>query len=124
MAFLRGIDVKAVVVDGQSGQNLLADAMKDAHLKRPLLPTVKQIIAANAVFEERLSRKELVHMGQQSLVQSVTNCDKRLIGTNGGFGYKSINDSYDISLMDSMILAQWICGAKTKTVTKRQRVSY
>ena len=124
VAFLRGIDVKAVVVDGQSGQNLLADAMKDAHLKRPLLPTVKQIIAANAVFEERLSRKELVHMGQQSLVQSVTNCDKRLIGTNGGFGYKSINDSYDISLMDSMILAQWICGAKTKTVTKRQRVSY
>ena len=53
VAFLRGIDVKAVVVDGQSGQNLLADAMKDAHLKRPLLPTVKQIIAANAVFEER-----------------------------------------------------------------------
>ena len=63
-------------------------------------------------------------MGQQSLVQSVTNCDKRLIGTNGGFGYKSINENYDISLMDSMILAQWICGAKTKTVTKRQRVSY
>lgn len=55
-------------------------------------------------------------MGQPSMICSVTNCEKRTIGTNGGFGYKSINEAYDIALMDSMILAQWVCGQKTRSL--------
>lgn len=124
VAFLRGIDYKAVVIDGQSGQQLLKDAMKDAHLYQATLPKVADVIKANATFEERLAQKELCHMGQPSMICSVTNCEKRTIGTNGGFGYRSINEAYDIALMDSMILAQWICGQKTKKSTKRQKVSY
>lgn len=123
VSFLTGLDCKAVVVDGQSGQQLLRDAMKDAHLKPPILPKVADIIKANAVFEERLAAKELCHMGQPSMICSVTNCEKRAIGTNGGFGYKSINTAYDIALMDSMIMAQWVCGVKTKKTPKRQRMS-
>lgn len=124
VAFLRSIDYKAVVVDGQSGQQLLKDAMKDAHLFHVSLPKVQEIIKANATFEERLARKELCHMGQPSMVNSVTNCEKRLIGSNGGFGYRTINDAYDIAIMDSMILAQWICGEKTRHTERRQRISY
>ena len=78
----------------------------------------------DVTFEERLAAKELCHMGQPSMVSSVTNCEKRTIGTNGGFGYRSINEAYDIALMDSMILAQWICGQKTKKSAKRQKISY
>lgn len=124
VAFLRGIDYKAVVIDGQSGQQILKDAMKDAHLYQATLPKVAEVIKANATFEERLAQKELCHLGQPSMICSVTNCEKRTIGTNGGFGYRSINEAYDIALMDSMILAQWICGQKTKKSTKRQKVSY
>lgn len=124
VAFLRGIDYKAVVIDGQSGQQLLKDAMRDAHLYGATLPKVADVIKANATFEERLAAKELCHMGQPSMVCSVTNCEKRTIGSNGGFGYRSINEAYDIALMDSMILAQWICGQKTKKSAKRQRSSY
>ena len=124
VAFLAGIDYKAVVIDGQSGQQLLKDAMRDAHLYQVTLPKVADVIKANATFEERLASKELCHMGQPSMICSVTNCEKRTIGTNGGFGYKSINEAYDIALMDSMILAQWICGQKTKKSVKRQRSSY
>ena len=124
VAFLAGIDYKAVVIDGQSGQQLLKDAMRDAHLYQATLPKVADVIKANATFEERLASKELCHMGQPSMICSVTNCEKRTIGTNGGFGYKSINEAYDIALMDSMILAQWICGQKTKKSVKRQRSSY
>jgi hypothetical protein len=29
-----------------------------------------------------------------------------------------------IALMDSMILAQWMCGQKTKQTVKRQKISY
>ena len=124
IAFLRGIEYKAVVIDGASGQQILKDAMRDAHLYAATLPKVAEIIKANATFEERLAKKELCHMGQPSLVNSVTNCEKRQIGSNGGFGYKSINEAYDIALMDSMILAQWICGQKTKKTVKRQKISY
>lgn len=124
VSFLRGIDYKAVVIDGQSGQQILKDAMRDAHLYQATLPKVADVIKANATFEERLAGKELCHMGQPSMIYSVTNCEKRTIGSNGGFGYRSINEAYDIALMDSMILAQWICGQKTKKTAKRQRSSY
>ena len=124
VAFLAGIDYKAVVIDGQSGQQILKDAMRDAHLYQATLPKGVDVIKANATFEERLASKELCHMGQPSMICSVTNCEKRTIGTNGGFGYKSINEAYDIALMDSMILAQWVCGQKTKKSAKRQRSSY
>jgi phage terminase large subunit-like protein len=124
LSFLKGIEYAAVVIDGASGQHLLKDAMRDARLYRTTLPKVVEIIKANASFEERLAAKELCHMGQPSLTDSVTNCEKRQIGSNGGFGYKSINEAYDIALMDSMILAQWMCGQKTKPTVKRQKISY
>lgn len=124
IAFLKKIEYEAVVIDGASGQHLLKEAMRDAKLYRTTLPKVVEIIKANASFEERLAARELCHMGQPSMVNSVTNCEKRQIGSNGGFGYKSINEAYDIALMDSMILAQWICGQKTKATVTRQKISY
>lgn len=124
VAFLRKVDYQNCVIDGASGQQLLRDAMKDANLRRTKLPKVAEIIKANATFEERLARKELCHMAQPSLVNSVTNCEKRAIGSNGGFGYKTINEAYDIALMDSIILAQWMCGQKTSKTVRRQKISY
>ena len=123
VAFLRGIDCRAVVVDGQSGQQLLKDAMKDAGLHAPILPKLPDVVEAGAVFEKRLAAKELCHMGQPSMINSVTNCEKRAIGSRGGFGYRSINEAYDIAIMDSMILAQWICGQKTRKASRRQRAA-
>lgn len=120
--FLRPLDMKAVVVDGANGQTLLAEAMKDAHLKPPVFPSVKDIVTANASFEQRLVTKELCHTNQMSLMMSASNCEKRAIGTNGGFGYRSINENIDVALLDSVILAQWICGTKTKKTGKKQIV--
>ena len=115
--YLYNPKVEKVVIDGASGQQLLADQMKDHGIKKePVLPKVGEVISANAMFEQAVFQKDIVHMGQQSLRDIVTNCGKRLIGTQGGFGYKSLVDSYDISIMDSMILAFWICN-----ITKESR---
>lgn len=121
--FLRLADVERVVIDGAGGQQNLADAMREHHLKpTPCLPTVKEVISANAMFETALTAKEICHMGQPSLVQSVTNCEHRAIGSNGGRGYRSIKDGVDVGLMESMVLAYWACATgKTKV---KQRVSY
>lgn len=114
--------LEKVVVDGASGQQVLADDMKKAGLKKPIFPTVKEFIIANQLFENAVFNDGLVHMEQQSLDDSVTHCEKRAIGTNGGFGYKSTSDVFDIALMDSAILAFWVCS--TSKEKKVQRIQY
>ncbi|MDT2472078.1 terminase [Enterococcus avium] len=120
--FLKNAEVEAVVIDGQSGQSILTQEMKDFGLKAPVLPTVKEIINANSSWEQGIYQKTLCHNDQPSLTTVVTNCDKRNIGTSGGFGYKSLFDDMDISLMDSALLAHWVChNSKPK---KKQQIRY
>lgn len=110
------------VLDGASGQQLLAGAMKQAKLKAPVLPTVKQVVVANAAFEQGLFSKTICHMGQPALTQAVSNCEKRAIGSNGGFGYRAILEGVKIELMDSMVLAYWACHESKEK--RKQRISY
>lgn len=120
--FLAKAEAESVVVDGANGQQLLADAMKRRKIKAPLLPTVKEIIIANSAFSQGIYAKQLCHMGQPSMVQIVSNCEKRAIGSNGGYGFKSILDGANIELMDSMILAFWRCSEKKEK--RKQKISY
>lgn len=113
--------LKAIAIDGASGQKLLADEMKDKGIRlKPILPSVGEIINSNAMFEQNLFAKNLCHMGQESLAKVVTNCDKRLIGSKGGFGYKSLVESQDIAIMDSMILAAWLCATNKNNIMKQK----
>ena len=120
--FMMNPNVYDIVVDGANGQQLLEENMREMKLKAPLLPTVKEIIVANAAFEQGIFSKEICHAGQPSLAQTVSNSEKRAIGTNGGFGYKSLADNIEIALMDSTILAYWLCS-ETK-IHEKQRISY
>jgi phage terminase large subunit-like protein len=122
LEFLAKASIEKTVVDGASGQQLLADEMKKRRIKAPALPTVKDVITANSAFYQAVNLKQLCHMGQPSLVQIVSNCEKRAIGTNGGFGFKSILDGASIELMDSMILAYWKCATAKERV--KQKVGY
>lgn len=118
-----GDGAKRVVVDGANGQELLATQMKAARLRKPILPTVKQIIAANAAFTEAIDTHAITHKNQPSLAQAAANCERRKIGTAGGFGYRSIRDGADISLLDAVILAYWAAKNDTET-TRKQHVGY
>lgn len=120
--FLSRADVPSVVVDGASGQGILAEAMKKAGLRAPILPTVRDIIVANAQFEQALTAKAFCHKNQPALTQSASNCEKRAIGSSGGFGYKSLKDAIDVSLLDSVILALW--GQSQNTEKQAQVVMY
>lgn len=122
ISFLSSIETQAVVVDGASGQSILAAEMKDARLRPPILPTVKEVISANSAFEQAVYKKSICHTGQPSLTEVISNCDKRPIGSSGGFGYRSQLEDYDIALMDSAILAHWAC-ITAKPVVK-QKIKY
>lgn len=119
--FLSKADVASVTIDGQQG-TILAQEMRRARLGVPVLMSVKDICTANARFEQALYKKTICHMDQPALTQSISNCEKRLIGSAGGFGYRSLKESIEIALMESMIIAFWACSENKEKA--KQRVSY
>lgn len=120
--FIKNANIGAVIVDGASGQKLLEDELKQNKLIKPIMPTVKEVINANNIFEQALTSQNICHMGQPALTQSVSNVEKRAIGSNGGFGYQSMSDAIEVALMESMILAHWGLGEIKPKV--KQRISY
>ena len=122
VGFLDKADVRKAVVDGKGGIDVLMDACKSAKVKKPEAVTVQQFIKANALFDMSMEQGSFVHMKQSAVTQVISNCERRKIGANGGLGYQSSLDGADIALLDSMILAHWIC---TETKEKRiQKVYY
>lgn len=120
--FIKRAEVARVAIDGAGGQEILAETLKNEKLKKPILPTVKEIIVANAKFERGIYQQKIIHSDQPSLTKVITNCEKRNIGSSGGFGYKSQFEESEIALMDSTILAYWLCEEEKEF--KRQRISY
>ena len=125
ISFLKEADVAKVVIDGAGVQQVLKDEIKEFGIKlKPILPKVSDVIVANSIFEQAItSSKSICHNSQPSLSQIVTNCKRRAIGTNGGFGYKALLEEHEIALLDSVILAHWIC-ATTKGTKKKQKITY
>ena len=120
--FLRNPKTEKMAIDGASGQQIMVDAIKEAKIRKtPVLPTVKEIIAANALFETGL-QGHLAHVEQEKVTRIVTNCEKRAIGSNGGFGYRSQVEDADVAIMDSMILAYWLAATAKKQAP--QQINY
>lgn len=106
---LSRLDYTEVWADGKGGQEMLEKAMKEAKLKHLKLPRVHEVINANAEFEQAVFNNQLEHTPQAALDRVATNCKKRNIGTNGGFGYESNIDTYEVAILDSIIYAYWAC---------------
>ena len=121
--YLRGSRAAKVVIDGAGNQSILEADMKNAGVKcRAILPKVAEVIEANALFEKLLFEGKIAHANQPSLAQAVSNCEHRAIGSGGGYGYVSILEGADVSLLESLTLAHWVCaGAKEK---RKQVISY
>lgn len=120
---LRNPHIKGIVIDGANGQQKLAEDMKDADIKvKPILPKVAEIIAANTLFERNIFDGIITHTDQASVTQIVANSEHRAIGNGGGFGYVSMLKGADVTLIESLSLAHWICAeAKEK---KKQIINY
>ena len=118
----RAKGVNRIVVDGAGSQEIIAEELKKEKIKRVVLPKVNDIKVANAAFMKNLYADQLRHMEQPSLDHVITNCEKRAIGSNGGFGFQAIMDEDDISLMDAVILAAW--ATEEFKEPKKQKISY
>lgn len=121
--YLRGKKAAKAAVDGAGNQTVLSEDMKNSGVKcKPVLPKVAEVINANALFEKQLFDGKICHKGQPALTQAVSNCEHRAIGNGGGFGYTSILEGADVSLVEATALAHWLCAnAKEKS---KQKIIY
>ena len=120
--FLDKADVRYVAVDGDNGKQLLADEMKRHRLRKPIMPKVAEIIKAYSLFDQGIASGNMIHMEQTAATQVITNCERRAIGSHGGFGYQSQLVGADISILDSIALAHWLCVDSKEP--KKQRIDY
>ena len=110
-----------VAVDGKNGEELLRKDMKAAGLKPPVVMKVSDIIEANQAMENAIYQKTLCHMGQPSLAQVVSNVEHRAIGSQGGFGWRPLNDEMGITLLESAAIARWV---RENAKEGKQKISY
>ncbi len=124
IAYLLANSAEKVAIDGAGNQNILEKEMKDAGVKcKAILPKVSDVIEANTLFEGQLFGGQICHCGQPALTQAVSNCEHRAIGLSGGYGYTSILEGADVSLVESVSLAHWLCSS-TKPEKKEQIIKY
>lgn len=124
IAYLRNPHMRETVIDGANGQSLLAADMKNAGIKRkPILPKVADVITSSAGFERGVFAQNICHADQPSLEQVIANCEHRAISSGGGFGYTSILEGADISLLEAVVLAHWAC-ANSSDKKKVQKISW
>lgn len=108
--YLRSSHAKEIIIDGAGDQHILKSALLEADVDATIiLPTVANVIESNALFENKLFSDEICHMGQPSVVQAVSNCEHRNIGSAGGFGYCALVEGIEMGILESISLAHWAC---------------
>lgn len=114
--------LEKIVVDGKGNAELLVNALKEEGFKKAIIPTGSEFLLANSQFEQAVYQSGLVHMPQPTLDEAITNCEKKKYGNRGAFIYIPNIETVDITIMESAILAFWLC-VNTKE-SKGQLVSY
>lgn len=121
--FIKEASVEAVVIDGKGKSEMLIEALtaNKCKVKATVISTTDAITAYSS-FRQAIDTGEICHNGQPSVTQAISNCEKRLIGTNGAFGYRSIHEGVDVSIVESLALAYWL-STQAKERAK-QRIGY
>lgn len=104
--------VSVIAVDGKSNAQTFMGELAEAGVgkKAMWLASTANVIAASSMFVNAVGSGELTHNDQPVLNDAVSAAQKRKIGADGGYGFKSAND-VDITPLDAAALALW--GVKT-----------
>ncbi len=123
MRFLRSADLQSIVIDGKGKSELLKQLIDASRIKaKVFMVTTAEAVVAYSGFRQSVDEQTICHMGQPSVTQAVANCERRMIGSNGGFGFRSLHDSVDVTIVESIALARWACAnAKER---RKQRIGY
>ena len=125
LRFIKTGCISTVVIDGKGKSELLNDAIAEMTTEfkpKVVMPSTTEAITAYSAFRQSIDTETISHNGQPSVTQSISNCEKRMIGTNGAFGFRSLKEGIDVSIVESIALAYWACS--TQKERRKQRVWY
>ena len=125
LRFIKTGCISTVVIDGKGKSELLRDAIADMTTEfkpKVVIPSTTEAITAYSAFRQSIDTEVICHNGQPSVAQSISNCEKRMIGTNGAFGFRSLKEGIDVSIVESIALAYWACS--TQKERRKQKVWY
>lgn len=113
----------AIVVDGQSHSDELCRRLKEGGIKRRKIQTVRtrDLIAATSAFCNAVKERVVTHYRDDALTTSATKCVRRRIGSDGGFGFSSVEDAEE-TLIEACCLAYW-AAINAKTNERKPRVN-
>lgn len=112
-----------IVIDGKAGVGYLVNALRENGVRSKTLiwqPSLEQVIAAHAMFDQAVISETVSHSAQPELTQQALSAHRRKIGSRGGFGWQA-PEGGSVSLFEAATLAFW--GAKmTRRKGKRKQV--
>ena len=99
-------------MDGKSNAQTFMGELADAGVskKAMYLTATANVIAASSMFVNAVGSSEITHNNQPALNDAVEAAQKRKIGADGGYGFKSANET-DVTPLEAAALALW--GVKT-----------
>ena len=125
LRFIKNGYISTVVIDGKGKSELFKTALEEMQTEfkpKIVMPTTTEAVTAYSAFRQAIDTETLCHNAQKSVTQAVSNCEKRMIGTNGAFGFRSLKDSVDVSIVESIALAYWACSVQKER--RKQKVWY
>lgn len=116
-------NVGTVLIDGKGAAELLLGELAKACPKvNAGTPAWGEMIVACSGFRQAIDAEAIEHTGQPSVVQAVSNCERRMIGTGGGFGFRSLSADIEAAIVESIALAHY--AASIAKERKKQKVWY
>lgn len=111
-------DAAVIVIDGRSYSGALVNELNNADFASDQIvtPGSNDVATACSMLVSSVESHSIIHGGQEQLTKSATNCRKRKIGANGGYGFESAND-VDATPIEACALAFW----QAMTTTRDQR---
>lgn len=117
-----------VIIDGASGTQLLVEELTRSDKKMTkliLTPNTKEAGAAYASFMTAVENKILSHYNQPALNLSIRTVKKRNIGTDGMYGYASMNPDIQSDPTEAVAFAYYGItrfGTEKRRETSSQRI--
>ena len=115
--------VALIVVDGKSNAQTFVNELKDAGVSKNavVLTGSAQVTAASSMFVNAVGSGDLTHNDQPALNEAIANAQKRKIGADGGYGFKSANDT-DITPLEAASLALWAVKTTKRNPNRKLRI--
>lgn len=112
-----------VAIDGKGKSELFAEMLsKECPKTKTIIPAYGEMVIACSGFRQAIDTESIVHCNQPSVTQAISNCERRMIGTNGGFGFRSLKEEIEIAIVESLAIAHWTASQIKER--KRQKIGY